>query len=89
MKAMALNQVQDTQATAVATQVMNAIGKAVENYGKNDSAVMFVAIVCAVVVLLGVAMMSASVMIAGVTVLILALTPTILRWLREDSHCEY
>lgn len=84
MKAMALNQVQNNQSTVETAQILSVITKAVESYSKNESLLMTVAIICALVVMTGVVLMSAKLMIIGVFLLILALLPLFLRWCRED-----
>lgn len=86
MKAMALNQVQNNQSTVETAQILSVIAKAVESYSKNESLLMTMAIICALVVMTGVVMMNAVVMIGGVVLLVLGLTPTIVRWCKEDYN---
>ena len=88
MKAMALNSVQNSKSTVETAQVFAAISKSIEEYSKNESLLMTVAIICALVVMLGVMMMSAVVMISGVALLVLGLTPAIVRWSKEDYNRE-
>ena len=88
MKAMALNQVQNSQSTVETAQVFAAICKAIEEYSKNESLLMTVAIICALVVMLGAMMMNATVMVSGAVLLVLGLTPTIVRWCKEDYNRE-
>ena len=88
MKAMALNSVQNSKSTVETAQVFAAISKSIEEYSKNENLLMAVAIICALVVMLGVMMMNAVVMISGVALLVLGLTPAIVRWCKEDYNRE-
>ena len=88
MKAMALNSVQNSKSTVETAQVFAAISKSIEEYSKNENLLMAVAIICALVVMLGVMMMNAVVMISGVALLVLRLTPAIVRWSKEDYNRE-
>ena len=88
MKAMALNSVQNSQTTVETAQFFATIGKAIEAYSKNEGLLMTVAILCALVVMLGVMMMNTAIMISGVVLLVLGLTPTIVRWSKEDYNKE-
>ena len=88
MKAMALNSVQNSKSTVETAQVFAAISKSIEEYSKNENLLMTVAIICALVVMLGVMVMNAVVMISGVALLVLGLTPAIVRWCKEDYNRE-
>ena len=85
---MALNSVQNSKSTVETAQVFAAISKSIEEYSKNENLLMAVAIICALVVMLGVMMMNAVVMISGVDLLVLGLTPAIVRWRKEDYNRE-
>lgn len=85
MKAMALNSVQNSKSTVETAQVFAAISKSIEEYSKNENLLMTVAIICALVVMLGVMMMNAVVMISGVALLVLGLTPAIVRWAKKTT----
>ena len=88
MKAMALNSVQNSKSTVETAQVFAAISKSIEEYSKNENLLMAVAIICALVVMLGAMMMNAVVMISGVALLVLGLTPAIVRWSKEVYNRE-
>ena len=88
MKAMALNSVQNSKSTVETAQVFAAISKSIEEYSKNENLLMTLAIICALVVMLGVMMMNAVVMISGVALLVLGLTPAIVCWCKEDYNRE-
>ena len=88
MKAMALNSVQNSKSIVETAQVFAAISKSIEEYSKNENLLMTVAIICALVVMLGVMVMNAVVMISGVALLVLGLTPAIVRWCKEDYNRE-
>ena len=88
MKAMALNSVQNSKSTVETAQVFAAISKSIEEYSKNENLLMTLAIICALVVMLGVMMMNAVVMISGVALLVLGLTPAIVRWCKEAYNRE-
>ena len=88
MKAMALNSVQNSKSTVETAQVFAVISKSIEEYSKNENLLMTVAIICALVVMLGAMMMNAVVMISGVALLVLGLTPAIVRWCKEDYNRE-
>lgn len=85
---MALNSVQNSKSTVETAQVFAAISKSIEEYSKNENLLMAVAIICALVVMLGAMMMNAVVMISGVALLVLGLTPAIVRWCKEDYNRE-
>ena len=85
---MALNSVQNSKSTVETAQVFAVISKSIEEYSKNENLLMTVAIICALVVMLGVMMMNAVVMISGVALLVLGLTPAIVRWCKEDYNRE-
>lgn len=84
MKAMALNQVQNTQTSMTVSQMVSIVSKAIEAYGKNEDLVTFIAVLCTLIVMAGVVMMSAGVMVTGAVALAVALAPMIGRWCRED-----
>ena len=80
MKAMALNQAQNTQTSMTMSQIVSKLSKAVEAYGKNEGLATFIAVMCAIVVMAGVVMMSTGLMVAGAVVLVAAVTPMVNRW---------
>lgn len=85
---MALNSVQNSQSTVTTTQLFVTIGKAIEAYSKNEDLVTTMVMICALVVMVGVALMSVATMIAGAVALVISFAPTAVRWSIQDYNKE-
>lgn len=88
MKTMALNSVQNSQSTVATTQFFASIGRAIAVYGKNEELVTTMVMICALVVMVGVALMSVATMIAGAVALVISFAPTAVRWSIQDYNKE-
>lgn len=84
MKAMALNQVQNNQSSMTVLKLVSTMSKAIEAYGKNEGLVTFLAVLSALVVMVGVVMLNTGVMVFGAVALVAAVAPMINRWCSED-----
>lgn len=81
---MALNSTQNNQVTAVVAKFLAAVSKAIAEFGQKEDLVLAIAVVCTLAIMAGVVLMNTAVMISALAVLILAFTPTILRWAKSD-----
>ena len=88
MKTMALNSVQNSQSTVATTQFFATIGKAITSYSKNEDLVTTMVMICALLVMVGVALMSVTTMIAGAVALVISFAPTAVRWSIQDYNNE-
>lgn len=84
MKAMALNSTESGQATVAVSQLVSKLAKSISAYAKKEDVMLALAVVCALVVLLGVAIMKPMVMVAGVSLLVVAVAPTFCKWCEDD-----
>ena len=85
---MALNSVQNSQLTVATTQFFASICRAIAAYGKNEELVTTMVMICALVVMVGVALMSVTTMIAGAVALVISFVPTAIRWSIQDYNKE-
>lgn len=85
---MALNSVQNSQPSMTATQLFVTISKAVVKYGKKEEMITAIAMLCALVVLIGAVLMSTVTMIAGAVVFVITFAPAIILWSLQDYNKE-
>lgn len=89
MKTMALNSVRNNSTHLSLSQMITITSNAIHRYGKCENIVATVAIACTLIVLTGVASYSILTMTIGTVMLILAITPTLMRWLKEDYERDF
>lgn len=88
MKTMALNQVQNREISVEYTKIQIKIGKLIDAYSKNDTAIIVINILSALIVMTGVVSLSMKLIIAGALIFMCALMPLFYSWCRDSSLQE-
>lgn len=86
---MALNSVKNNQAQINFSQLIANLSNSIHRYSKCENLVAVLAVTCTLIILAGAVSLSISTMIVGTAILILSITPTILRWAREDYNRDF
>ena len=84
MKTMALNSTRNNQSAVILSQLLSIVSKVITICAKNENLVTAIAVVCTLIIMLGVVLMSKSLMSFGAIALVVVVTPMINRWCREE-----
>lgn len=86
MRTMALNTARENQNSVGLSQILHSMAKSIVELANNENTVAIIAVLCTLVVLLGVVMLQAVVIAIGVSMLVVAVAPIFYKWCKEDVN---